>query len=447
MGRIAYVGAKPMTTRLGCRGMADLLELSARIIDGDLDESGSRITLELSEVAPGVAVVESFSNVVAFDSGDGLVLFDASLQQLAGFVIGGLRTWSDAPVHTLVYTHGHVDHVGGARAFLAAASERGERRPDVVAHEAVPQRFSRYDLTNGYNAVINQRQFARSGLVDGMDASRPPVFPHNWVQPSVTYRDQLDVKVGDLQVELHHGLGETDDHTWAWLPERRAVCVGDFIIWAFPNAGNPQKVQRYPLEWARVLREIEALEPELLLPAHGLPVGGRARVKQLLDETATALESLVDQTLRLMNEGASLDTIVHSVAVPAGLLERPYLRPTYDDPEFVVRNIWRRYGGWYDGNPANLKPAPSGAVALEVAKLSGGAPALAAHALELAAGGDGDLRVAAHLVEMAAQAAPDDPAVHDARAQIYTLRRGAETSLMAKAIFGAAAAESDAVSP
>jgi hypothetical protein len=55
--------------------------------------------------------------------------------------------------------------------------------------------------------------------------------------------------------------------------------------------------------------------------------------------------------------------------------------------------------------------------------------------------------VAAHLVEMAAQAAPDDPAVHDARAQIYTLRRGAETSLMAKAIFGAAAAESDAVSP
>jgi len=24
----------------------------------------------------------------------------------------------------------------------------------------------------------------------------------------------------------------------------------------------------------------------------------------------------------------------------------------YDDPEFVVHNIWRLYGGWYDGNPA-----------------------------------------------------------------------------------------------
>jgi alkyl sulfatase BDS1-like metallo-beta-lactamase superfamily hydrolase len=124
------------------------------------------------------------------------------------------------------------------------------------------------------------------------------------------------------------------------------------------------------------------------------------------------------------------------------LLDRPYLRPTYDDPEFVVRNIWRRYGGWYDGNPANLKPAPAISVALEVAALAGGASKLAERAMEVADGGLGDLRVATHLVEMAAQAAPDDPSVHDARAEIYTWRRHAETSLMAKSIFGAAAAES-----
>jgi alkyl sulfatase BDS1-like metallo-beta-lactamase superfamily hydrolase len=421
--------------------MTDLLALSARIIDDGADESGSRVTLELSELATGVAFVESFSNVVVFDSGDGLVLFDASLQPLARPVLAGVRAWSTAPVHTLVYTHGHVDHVGGAKAVLSDASDSGHRRPDVIAHEAVPQRFARYDLTNGYNAVINQRQFGRTGLVDGMREDRP-TFPRNWVQPSITYRDRLQVRVGDLDIELRHGLGETDDHTWGWIPEHRAICVGDFVIWAFPNAGNPQKVQRYPLEWARVLREMQALEPELLLPAHGLPVGGRDRVHRFLDDTATALESLVQQTLELMNAGATLDTIVHTVTVPAGLLDRPYLRPTYDDPEFVVRNIWRRYGGWYDGNPANLKPAPAISVALEVAALAGGASKLAERAMEVADGGLGDLRVATHLVEMAAQAAPDDPSVHDARAEIYTWRRHAETSLMAKSIFGAAAAES-----
>ena len=49
-------------------------------------------------------------------------------------------------------------------------------------------------------------------------------------------------------------------------------------------------------------------------------------------------------TLALMNEGARLDDIVHAVKAPAHLLEKPYLRPVYDEPEFVVRNLWRQFG-------------------------------------------------------------------------------------------------------
>ena len=41
--------------------MADLLSLSSRVIDsGVVDEPGNRVTNELSEVADGLAVVESF---------------------------------------------------------------------------------------------------------------------------------------------------------------------------------------------------------------------------------------------------------------------------------------------------------------------------------------------------------------------------------------------------
>lgn len=426
--------------------MADLLDLSARMIDGAAppDELGpvNRITLELSEVADGVALVESFSHVVAVDSGDGLVLFDASLADLARPVLRSLRGWSTERVDTLVYTHGHVDHVGGAAAILAEADEAGWNRPSVVGHEAVPNRFDRYDLTHGYNEVINARQFGGSGLVRAAD--RPgEVFPRQWVRPNVVYRDRMQLRVGGLEIDLRHARGETDDHTWAWLPQPRAVCTGDFVIWAFPNAGNPQKVQRYPLEWARALRDIAAVEPELLLPAHGLPIAGRERIARVLDEIATALETIVRDTLALMNEGATLDTILHTVRVPDDLLERPYLQPVYDEPEFVVRNVWRRYGGWYDGSPARLKPAPDGVLAAELAALAGGASALAARALELA---DGDeLRLAGHLADLAALAAPDDREVHAVRADVYARRRQAETSLMAKAIFGSAASDSRAI--
>src|SRR2546423_97865 len=121
------------------------------------------------------------------------------------------------------------------------------------------------------------------------------------------------VDVGGMRFELHHARGETDDHTWTWVPATKVLCCGDFFIWASPNAGNPQKVQRYPREWAVALREMAALGAEVLLPGHGLPVVGADRVRQALTETAELLESLHDQAVDLMNAGARPDELVHTV--------------------------------------------------------------------------------------------------------------------------------------
>jgi alkyl sulfatase BDS1-like metallo-beta-lactamase superfamily hydrolase len=183
------------------------------------------------------------------------------------------------------------------------------------------------------------------------------------------------------------------------------------------------------------------LGAELLLPGHGVPVVGNARIVEALTDTADLLDSLHDQTVALMNEGARLDDIVHTVHAPAHLLEKPYLQPVYDDPEFIIHNIWRLYGGWYDGNPANLKPARERDLATELAALAGGAAKLATRALELAASDDG-LRLAGHLAELAALAAPDDASVHAARAEVFQRRVAVETSTMAKGVFAWAASES-----
>ena len=70
----------------------------------------------------------------------------------------------------------------------------------------------------------------------------------------------------------------------------------------------------------------------------------------MLSDGAEVLESLVRQTLELMNRGSTLDAILHAVSAPEELLAKPYLLPKYDDPEFVVRGIWHLYAGWFDGN-------------------------------------------------------------------------------------------------
>ncbi len=436
--------------------MGNLLDLAARIIDDRvLDEPVNRVTNELSELGDGLAIVESFSHCVVLSAGDELVAFDASGAATGAAVVDAVRAWSPAPVGHLVYTHGHADHVGGSGAFAAAYGA-----PTVVGHENVARRLDRYAATDGWNVAINARQFGgtrsdrRLSLGMGESdaaAGAPGVDPARWrrflppdvLRPDVEFETEHRLQVGDDTIELHHARGETDDHLWAWLPDRRTVIVGDFLIWNFPNAGNPQKVQRYPIEWAAALRAMAACEPELLVPAHGLPIPGRERIATVLATIADTLDQLVADVLAMMNADATLDEIVHTVRVPDDTLALPYLRPLYDEPEFVVRNVWRQFGGWWDGAASRLKPAPDAQLATVIAELSGGPAALLARAEQAAA--DHDFRLAGHLADLAGWAAPDDPDIHRGRALVYRARRAAEPSLMSKGIFAAAARESEAI--
>jgi len=413
----------------------DVLALAERLWAGEVPTETHHLFRSpptLVEVADGVAFVAAFANVSAFRTGDGLVLVDTGSIFAAPAIHAEVRRWTPARLHTAVYSHGHVDHVFGVGPFEEEAAANGWALPVVLAHEALPARFDRYVLTAGYNGIINQRQFQVPGLR----------WPTEYRYPDETYRDEHVRTVGGERFELHHARGETDDHTWTWMPERRVLCCGDLFIWCSPNAGNPQKVQRYPREWAAALRTMVGLRPRVLLPGHGLPLLGEDRIARALTDTADLLDSLVDQALALMNEGARLDDLIHSVVPPAALMDRPYLRPIYDEPEFVVRNVWRLYGGWYDGNPANLKPAREVAVANELAALAGGAGVLARRAADLVA--EGDLRLAGHLAEWAALAAPDDAAVQAVRRSVFEARAAAATSTMAKGVFAWAAAESAA---
>src|SRR5437870_2692463 len=259
---------------------------------GEADAPGlTTVSNELTEVADRTGFVWSMANVSAFGVDDGVVLVDTGSAFMAGNIHGAVRGWTSAPVTDAIYSHGHIDHVFGILAFEAEGPTAR-----VIAHENVGPRFDRYVLTAGYNSIVNQRQFGIPGIR----------WPTEYRYPDETYRDLLTIEIGGETFELHHAKGETDDATWTWIPARKILCTGDLFIWASPNAGNPQKVQRYPIECARAAREMAELGAELLLPGHGLPIVGAGRIREALADVAELLESMHDQTVELMNEGASL---------------------------------------------------------------------------------------------------------------------------------------------
>lgn len=410
--------------------MGDLLDRAERAWRGDTRHGHPwQTTGTFEEIGDGIFFVNVFANISVLRTAEGLVMIDTGSWLGRRDNFATVRRIDPARLHTAIYTHGHADHAFGLPPFLEEARGKGLPPPRIVAHANVAPRFVRYQYTHGFNAAINARQF-----------SVPALWPTEFDLPDTTYEQSLRVEVGGLALELRHARGETDDHTWVFVPERRTLFTGDQFIWVAPNAGNPQKVQRYAADWALSLREMATHDAEVLVPGHGLPILGADRVRQALTETAEWLEVLERETVARMNAGMTLDAIVQEVRPPAHLADRPWLQVVYDEPEYVVRNIWRLNGGWYDGVPSHLKPAPEAELGTEIAALAGGAAALAARARELA--GMGNLRLASHLVDFAVAAAPDDPGAHAARAEVYALRAKESRVLMTRGIFAAAARDS-----
>ena len=391
------------------------------------------------EVAPRTWFASQFSGCTTFETDEGLVLVDTGTRQFAPAIAAMLRSKTQAPVHTAIYTHGHVDHAYGLDRFLIP----GQKKPRVIAHSAMPARFARYQATARHNAALNARQFG--GTVEAQSTDAYAAFGQPPIPPDTLYDEAMTITVGGERFELHHCKGETDDHTWVHAPGRGVLCPGDLFIWAVPNDGNPQKVQRYAWERAKGLRAMADKKPRALCPGHGGPVvDDPALIERMLTETAAFLETVVSRTLAAMENGSPPHVdIVTGIELPKS--DSPWLQPVYDDTEFLVRNVIRFYGGWWSGRPSELKPAPRARLANEIAALAGGARTLAERAEALA--GDGDFRLACHLADYALEAAPDDKQVQALVAAVYDKRAETETSLMTINIFNSAAAYAKAGRP
>jgi alkyl sulfatase BDS1-like metallo-beta-lactamase superfamily hydrolase len=198
-------------------------------------------------------------------------------------------------------------------------------------------------------------------------------------------------------------------------------------------------VQRYAKDWADALEKMAALKPLHLLPGHGPAMEGEGKIEEALLSTAHLLRSIHDQVVTGMNEGKWLEDIIRDMDWPA--TDEPWLQPIYDHPEFIARNVWRLYGGWYDGDPANMLPAHSHEVAAELLAAAGSGPILdRARSLR----DRGELQMACHLVDFVRKGEPDNKQSWKLWRDLFKARAEAERSLMARGAFYAAIREAEA---
>ena len=378
------------------------------------------------EIAPGVYFLAGFGNTTFLLGSEGVAVVDPGLFINGPRVVEELRAITDLEVRYVIYTHGHYDHAFGTPAILEDAQARGHQPPEIVGHVNVAKRFERYAKTSGHLAQTFDLQFASWGEGGGDVVRKAKYCP-----PTISYEDHLELDgLGDRVIECRHGLGETDDHTWVWVPDARVIVGGDFIVSSMPNAGTPFRVQRYVLEWAEALEDMAAVHPVAVVSGHGGVFTEDA--EEMLSVTAASLRWLDAEVVRRLNEGQWQEQILDEVELPTELAESTYLQPLYGCTSFAVRDLLRRYVGWYDGNPSMLFPSTRADIAAEVLAMTGGSETIFARVDELSAGAGADQQLALHLVDFVIFAGGEHAAeAHARKADLLDARAAGEQSFVA----------------
>lgn len=346
---------------------------------------------------------------------EGLVVIDTTESAEAGQeILAELRKITKAPVHTVIYTHYHPDHNQGTAAFY----QEGVR---VIAT------LDNVEYTNYQNVMLGPHHLrSRATQAGGMApefAFELPVDKNPFraigqkvdvIMPTVTFEKEYSFELGGKRFELFHTSGETPDHLAVWLPDQKALFVGDLYYRSFPNLSTPMLESRPVRGWIRSLARFIELKPEFLIPGHTEALSGAKQIETVLTNYKKAIQHVHDETVRCINEGKTVDEAVAEIHLPPELASLDYLDEVYGRVAWSVRGIYHGYKGWYDGWGTKLNPLPPRYRARELVNLAGGADVVLKHAIELQMKGEHQL--VAELCDEVIAANPKDKMAHRIKA-------------------------------
>ena len=358
----------------------------------------------VEELAPGlwVAIGYDLANTIVLETPEGNVVIDVGMSELrAAATRAAIEEQVPGDIAAVVYTHSHIDHVGGALAW--AEDDTPIWATDAFAEHFVKQygAFAIAETRRGnrqFGLHVSDEELPCSGL--GRRADVDAALETGALMPTETFSEFVALDFGGVQIELHEAHGETHDQLYVWIPHLEALLPGDNYYAAFPNlytirGTSPRDVDA----WIESLDRMRAHDPALLVPSHTSPVIGQEAIRGVLTSYRDGIQWLRDGVVRAANRGESLEQVVRGVQLPPHLAERAELQPLYGQVDWSVRAIYGNNLGWFDERSSTLYP-PADAARREIEMMGGASAVLAA--AEGALGND-DPRWALHLLDKLAE--------------------------------------------
>jgi glyoxylase-like metal-dependent hydrolase (beta-lactamase superfamily II) len=201
---------------------------------------------------------------------EGVIATDPIDPEAASWLQDQVQERFNQPIKYLIYSHDHADHIAGGEVFEQAGAI-------VIAHE------------NAKSAIIGEQ--------------RPTAVP------DITFSDKMTIELGGKTVELiHPGRSHSDNLIVVRFPEERAVFTVDFI--SVERLPYQDLADSYFPDWIEAIRQVEALEFDILIPGHG-PVGSKSHAT----EHRRYLEDLHAAVLQAARAGHSLDQMKANITL------------------------------------------------------------------------------------------------------------------------------------
>ena len=415
-------------------------------------------------LANTIAIVGPTKDIVIIDTLENVENVRAAIK---GFRAAKIFPEGRLPIRAIIYTHNHIDHIGGVKGFLEEATMRacteeqssnaGSDSPlDADALDCVSV-IGQEQIVSGVNntatvigTIINARSaYMYGGFIPeswrvtngiGLEVS---AGTSDFVMPSRTFSNSMQLKAAGVNMEVFYVPSETNDELSVFIPDAQNGGSGKAGLLqsaeviqgpSFPNLYSLRgTAYRSPATWYRSVDKLRTYDSWCMLPSHGTPLCGAQNIQKLLLHFRDAIQYTHDQSVRLMNQGYTMEQLPERIPMPQYLIDdlatietakgntvtdpRDYLRFFYGSVPQAVRELYFGYLGWFQADPVALAPTPPKPYATKMVELMGGRDKVLAEAR--AAFRRKEYQFSAELATLLVTRNPQDKLAREAKAHAF----------------------------
>ncbi|QLE85346.1 MBL fold metallo-hydrolase [Shewanella sp. Scap07] len=362
----------------------------------------------LFEVTEGIYQLRGFdlANMTVINGDTGWIIIDPlTTTETAKVAIDFInQQLGPRPISTIVFTHSHMDHFGGALGLMAANSNNDIEvvAPAGFMHEATSENVMAGTAMSRRAMYMYGKQLPRSvrGHIDS-GLGKEPAFGQFGILPPtqiIEQDSQLTLDGVEFEFQIVSGTEAPAEMTF-YLPQHQAYCGAELVSKNMHNLYTLRGAKvRDALAWSQAIDNAISAQRQtkVYFGSHHWPIWDLDNINQFLITQRDTYKYIHDQSVRMLNAGLTPAEIAEAIEMPPELANTFASRGYYGTAKHNAKAVYQAYLGWYDANPSHLDPLPATQSADKYVQLMGGADKVIAAATQ--AYQHGDYRWAAQLL-------------------------------------------------